>query len=209
MNEPDELEYELVGTVTVFHLVGDVDASNADELAATLSSSCAATRRVALDLSATTYLDSAGIRLIDTVGRSCGPRGVPSRRSFPRTGRVPGCGAPPCRHSNSSRTYTSGIRPHRGGCVDADRANTRDRGGDDHGRDRGPVAAAQSGGSGGTSTDKTFTVVNYNILHGIFCPSGADSCRAWTGSRCSSASSRMKVPAGRRTARGERPARRG
>jgi endonuclease/exonuclease/phosphatase family metal-dependent hydrolase len=35
-------------------------------------------------------------------------------------------------------------------------------------------AAAQSGGSGG----KNLTVVNYNILHGIFCPTETDACRA-------------------------------
>jgi endonuclease/exonuclease/phosphatase family metal-dependent hydrolase len=35
-------------------------------------------------------------------------------------------------------------------------------------------AAAQATGAGG----KNLTVVNYNILHGIFCPSDTDSCRA-------------------------------
>jgi len=42
-------------------------------------------------------------------------------------------------------------------------------------------AAAQSGGSGGSSsgsTGKNLTVVNYNILHGIFCPTETDACRA-------------------------------
>jgi endonuclease/exonuclease/phosphatase family metal-dependent hydrolase len=39
--------------------------------------------------------------------------------------------------------------------------------------------AAQSGGSSGSGTaSKNLTVVNYNILHGIFCPADTDNCRA-------------------------------
>jgi endonuclease/exonuclease/phosphatase family metal-dependent hydrolase len=41
-----------------------------------------------------------------------------------------------------------------------------------------PPTAAQSSGSSGGSAGKNLTVVNYNILHGIFCPSDTDSCRA-------------------------------
>jgi anti-anti-sigma factor len=76
VNEPDGLAFELVGTVTVIRLIGDLDAGNADELAVRAVELCREARAVALDLSETTYLDSAGVRLIDTVGRSCGPRGI-------------------------------------------------------------------------------------------------------------------------------------
>ena len=41
-----------------------------------------------------------------------------------------------------------------------------------------PPTAAQSSGSSGGTADKNLTVVNYNILHGIFCPSDTDNCRA-------------------------------
>jgi endonuclease/exonuclease/phosphatase family metal-dependent hydrolase len=42
-------------------------------------------------------------------------------------------------------------------------------------------AAAQSGGSGGrggSGAQPNLTVVNYNILHGLFCPPETDACRA-------------------------------
>jgi len=44
----------------------------------------------------------------------------------------------------------------------------------------GAVALAPStpAQSSGAATGKNLTVVNYNILHGIFCPSETDSCRA-------------------------------
>jgi endonuclease/exonuclease/phosphatase family metal-dependent hydrolase len=42
----------------------------------------------------------------------------------------------------------------------------------------GTQVGAQSGGSSGGATGKNLTVVNYNILHGIFCPPDTDACRA-------------------------------
>jgi anti-anti-sigma factor len=75
--EPDGLAHELVGTTTVIRFQGDLDAGNADELTARAVALSRDARAVVLDLSATTYLDSAGVRLIDTVGRACWPRGVP------------------------------------------------------------------------------------------------------------------------------------
>ena len=88
MNEPDGLGFELVGTVTVIRLTGDLDAGNADELTERAVALCREARAVALDLSETTYLDSAGVRLIDTVGRSCGPRGIAIAAIVPRTSVV-------------------------------------------------------------------------------------------------------------------------
>ena len=76
MSEADELGYELVGSTTVIHFEGDLDAANADELATRAVDLCHDAQAVVLDFTATTYLDSAGIRLIDTVGRACGARGV-------------------------------------------------------------------------------------------------------------------------------------
>ena len=77
MIEPGGLAHELVGTTTVIKFEGDLDAGNADELATRAVALSRDARAVVLDLSATTYLDSAGVRLIDTVGRACWPRGVP------------------------------------------------------------------------------------------------------------------------------------
>ena len=83
MIEPDGLDHELVGTTTVIRFEGDLDAGNADELTARAVALSRDSRAVVLDLSATTYLDSAGVRLIDTVGRTCGPRGVPFAAFLP------------------------------------------------------------------------------------------------------------------------------
>ena len=77
MNEPDGLTHELVGNVTVIGLVGDVDMANADALESRVESLCRGADAVVLDVRATTYLDSAGIRLLDAVARSCGGRGIP------------------------------------------------------------------------------------------------------------------------------------
>jgi anti-anti-sigma factor len=84
VNGPDGLVYELVGATTVIRLEGDVDAANADDLTARAVNLCRDARAVALDLGATTYLDSAGVRLIDTIGRTCGRRGVPFVAHVPK-----------------------------------------------------------------------------------------------------------------------------
>jgi anti-sigma B factor antagonist len=77
VNEPDGLAHELVGTTTVIRLVGDIDMTNADALQARSEQLCAGALAVVVDLEATTYLDSAGIRLLDAIARSCGVRGIP------------------------------------------------------------------------------------------------------------------------------------
>jgi len=77
VTEPDALAHELVGTVTVLRFEGDIDAANADELTDRAVALSRESRAVVLDLSLATYLDSAGVRLIDTVGRACLPRGIP------------------------------------------------------------------------------------------------------------------------------------
>ena len=76
MNDPGELSHELVGTTTVIRVHGELDAANADELTVHALNLCRDARAVVLDLSASTYLDSAGVRLVDSVGRACGARGV-------------------------------------------------------------------------------------------------------------------------------------
>ena len=83
MIEPHGLAHELVGTVTVIRLEGDIDADNADELTHRAVALARQARAVVLDLSGTTYLDSAGIRLMDSVGRACLPRGIAFAASVP------------------------------------------------------------------------------------------------------------------------------
>ena len=50
--------------MSVLRVDGEVDISNAEQLAAAMDRAAGDARTVALDLSGTTYLDSAGIRLV-------------------------------------------------------------------------------------------------------------------------------------------------
>jgi anti-anti-sigma factor len=84
MNPPDGLSHELVGTTTTIRLTGDVDFVNARELAMRVEQLCADAEAVVLDLAATTYLDSAGVRLVDGAARACAERGIPLALYVPR-----------------------------------------------------------------------------------------------------------------------------
>lgn len=55
----------------VLALSGDVDVNVAPEVAASLPQLLAGARAVVLDLSAVTFFDSSGVRLVDRVVRTC------------------------------------------------------------------------------------------------------------------------------------------
>jgi len=85
------LEVRLNGTVMVAALNGEIDLANADELAAEITASVPnAALGVVVDLSAVTYLDSSGVRLIFELSdrlrrrqqalRVVAPAGAPLRR---------------------------------------------------------------------------------------------------------------------------------
>jgi anti-anti-sigma factor len=80
---PGGLASELVGSTTVIRLIGDVDFMNARELAMRVEGLCRDAEAVVLDLAATTYLDSAGVWLIDGAARACGTQGVPLAARVP------------------------------------------------------------------------------------------------------------------------------
>ena len=77
MSLSDGLTHELVGSTMVIRLAGDVDFVNSRELAMRVEQLCRDAHGVVLDLAATTYLDSAGVWLIDGAARTCGSQGIP------------------------------------------------------------------------------------------------------------------------------------
>ena len=77
MSLSDGLTHELVGSTMVIRLTGDVDFVNSRELAMRVEQLCRDAHAVVLDLAATTYLDSAGVWLIDGAARTCGSQGIP------------------------------------------------------------------------------------------------------------------------------------
>lgn len=59
---------EVRGDVTVVVVSGEIDLTNADQLARAVEQS--ASRTVVVDLGAVTYIDSAGLRAVDRAGRA-------------------------------------------------------------------------------------------------------------------------------------------
>ncbi len=75
MNPLADLRFDRRDGVPVAMVTGEVDLSNAGDLRATLERGLAnEDPGLVLDLSATTYLDSSGIKLIFDLGRSLGRR---------------------------------------------------------------------------------------------------------------------------------------
>ncbi len=65
MSELGRVEVEQRGELCLVHIRGEVDISNARELSATVEAAIPnANPRVAIDLTETTYLDSAGVQLL-------------------------------------------------------------------------------------------------------------------------------------------------
>ena len=79
MNDLARLETAYREGTTVISLVGEVDLSNARELSAAIEAAVPGdSRELILDLSATEYLDSAGISMLFRLASRLGPR----RQSF-------------------------------------------------------------------------------------------------------------------------------
>jgi anti-anti-sigma factor len=71
-----DVHFEPVGDVVVAHLAGEIDMSNADDVADALGGQTPAdARALVLDLCEVAYVDSAGIRLIYNLRRRLEHRG--------------------------------------------------------------------------------------------------------------------------------------
>jgi anti-anti-sigma factor len=74
---PDAISREQVGATTVILLRGEIDAVNANGLTSRALAMCDCQHPVALDVREVTYLDSAGVRLVDALSRPCAELSTP------------------------------------------------------------------------------------------------------------------------------------
>lgn len=81
------LDVSVVGPVSVVRLAGELDMSNAGELEARVLATVGATNPVVVDLSGTTFVDSAGVRLLDHLVAAIEPV-RPVRMVVPGSGPV-------------------------------------------------------------------------------------------------------------------------
>jgi anti-sigma B factor antagonist len=75
MTDVVEMFVETVDTATVVRLVGEIDLSTVVEAELRIVSSTDGAPHVVLDLEALTYLDSAGLAMVDGLARRCRGQG--------------------------------------------------------------------------------------------------------------------------------------
>lgn len=69
MNPLARITQRCVGQIAIVCVAGEVDLSNAPELAQAITSAASDAAALVLDLDELTYLDSAGLRMIESIGR--------------------------------------------------------------------------------------------------------------------------------------------
>jgi anti-sigma B factor antagonist len=74
------------GGTTVLRATGDLDVATVPALLPEVPALVSAAGSVVLDLSAVTFFDSSGVRLVDTLTRECGARATPFRVVAPPGG---------------------------------------------------------------------------------------------------------------------------
>ena len=74
------------GGTTVLRATGDLDVAAVPALLPEVPALVSAAGSVVLDLSAVTFFDSSGVRLVDTLTRECGARATPFRVVAPPGG---------------------------------------------------------------------------------------------------------------------------
>src|SRR4051812_5133930 len=72
-----------MGTVDVVRMVGEIDLANAAEIERDVVEQTSRAAAVLVDLSAVSFLDSAGVRLLDRLVEHCLGRDVPVRVLVP------------------------------------------------------------------------------------------------------------------------------
>lgn len=76
------------GGTRVLDVTGDLDVTVAPGLLPEVPSLVAGATALVLDLTDAVFVDSAGVRLVDALDRTCGGRGVPFRVVAPPGGRA-------------------------------------------------------------------------------------------------------------------------
>lgn len=74
--------------ITLLRMRGEVDIVSAGPLTDTATAATVGARAVVLDLSAVTFFDSAGVRLVDRLARACARNGAGFRVLAPTGGRA-------------------------------------------------------------------------------------------------------------------------
>lgn len=93
MNGIDDVGTEWVtfshlGGADLVRLAGEVDMANASAIGAEIATHTVASSTVLIDLTAVSFLDSAGVRLLDTLIGAYGERGTPVQLVVAPTGPV-------------------------------------------------------------------------------------------------------------------------
>jgi anti-sigma B factor antagonist len=76
MTDPVELIVEERNSATIVRLAGEIDLSTAAEIGTRIARSTDAATHVVLDLGGLTYLDSAGLAMVDGLARRCRGQGL-------------------------------------------------------------------------------------------------------------------------------------
>ena len=75
-----------LGPAVLVRLAGEIDMANSPVIGQEIAGQTAAATAVLIDLTAVSFLDSAGVRLLDTLVGTFGERGTPIRVVVPATG---------------------------------------------------------------------------------------------------------------------------
>jgi anti-sigma B factor antagonist len=76
MTEPVELIVEQRNSATIVRLAGEIDLSTAADTRSRIEQSTGGATHVVLDLGGLTYLDSAGLAMVDGLARRCRGQGL-------------------------------------------------------------------------------------------------------------------------------------
>jgi anti-sigma B factor antagonist len=80
--------FSRLGGADLVRLAGEIDVGNALDIGAEIALQTAASRAVLIDLTAVAFLDSAGVRLLDTLVGELGERRTPVRLVVAETGAI-------------------------------------------------------------------------------------------------------------------------
>lgn len=79
MSDDDQVTFARLGGATVVHLSGEIDMANAPAISLAVVRNLTGAGAVLIDLTEVTFLDSAGVRLLDVLVGDLEDHGVPIR----------------------------------------------------------------------------------------------------------------------------------
>ena len=88
LGENEWVTFSHLGRADLVRLAGEIDVANAPAIGAEIAAQTAASSAVLIDLTAVSFLDSAGVRLLDTLIGALGERRTPVRLVVAETGSV-------------------------------------------------------------------------------------------------------------------------